>query len=73
MDARTPAKKKKTRSQVRTKVVSEDANTKLFNFLKQNNMALSIQTLDPDVPFLGERGFALVDKEILVIKATYKS
>jgi len=71
-DVNTPNKVKPETESSQT-VGIPDANTLLFDFLTKNNISLDVETLDSNVPYLGERGFALVDKPILIIKAKYKN
>lgn len=48
-----------------------DANTLLFRFIKDNNIALNVEVLDEQASFAGD-GFVLTDKPLLKITAKYK-
>jgi len=47
-------------------------NELLYQFLEMNHLKLVVTVIEGETPFIGERGFVLTDKPLLVVSAVIK-
>lgn len=69
MDKKKITPQKPVLSQNPSKV---DPNDLLQEFLKNNNLVLSVSAIDSDNSYIAKQGFLLTDKPLLVVSVKYK-
>lgn len=70
MDKRTKITPQKTVPTLNP--VKVDPNDLLQQFLKENNLVLSVSAIDSDNSYIAKQGFVLTDRPLLIVSVKYK-